>query len=62
MANWSGNCGYCKKTGSGSLPKYVCPVCQRTGCSTCMPEAGVTKCDQCQEAETREESENPRAR
>lgn len=51
MAKWTANCGYCGKAGSGNLDKYVCPVCQRTGCSACMPEAGASKCDQCQEEE-----------
>jgi len=52
---WPGNCGYCNKTGSGSLDKFECPTCKRTGCSTCMPTLSVVMCDQCVEAKNQEQ-------
>jgi hypothetical protein len=51
MAKWNGDvCGYCGHT-APSLDRYECPTCKRTGCPSCMPEAGLSKCDQCQEAD-----------
>jgi hypothetical protein len=51
MAKWDGNiCGYCEHT-APNLDRYVCPTCKRTGCPNCMPEAGNSPCNQCQEAE-----------
>lgn len=49
MAKWAGNtCGYCGHS-APSLDRYECPECKRTGCVSCMPEAGNSPCNQCQE-------------
>jgi len=51
MAKWSNDtCGYCGNT-APNLDRYDCPECKRTGCVSCMPEAGASPCNQCQERE-----------
>lgn len=51
MAKWDGNkCGYCEHTAPG-LDRYECPKCNRNGCVSCMPEAGLKQCNGCQAEE-----------